>query len=88
MRFTAELLAAAYLWARYSLLLPQEHFLKQHGLSGKLGAHHMLWSSYGFLHEKKILKTVWRYTAVLQQQKGRSKISGRNFADELMISGA
>lgn len=42
MRFTAELLAAAYLWARYSLLIPQEHFLKQHGLSGKPGAHHVL----------------------------------------------
>lgn len=87
MQFPAEWLAAAYLRARYSMLLPQEHFLNQHGLPGKPGAHCVLGISSGFLPKTKIFKTVWRYTAVLEQHKGSSKISGRNFADALMISG-
>lgn len=86
MQFPAEWLAAAYLRARYSMLLPQEHFLNQHGLPEKPGSHGALWSS-GFLPQTKIFKTVWRYAAVLEQYEGSSKISGRNFADELMISG-
>lgn len=79
----AEWLAAAYLQARYSMLFPWEHFLNQYGLLGKPGAHWVLWN---FLPKPKIFKTVRRYMAVLEQHKGSSKISGRNFADELIMS--
>lgn len=85
-QFPAEWLAAAYQRARYSMLFPREHSLNQHRLPEKPGAHWVLWSSV-FFSRTKIFKTVWRYADVLEQHRGSSKISGRNFADELMISG-
>lgn len=67
------------------MLFPWEQSLNQHRLPEKPGAHRVSWSS-GFLPRTKIFKTVWRYADVLEQHRGSSKISGRNFADELMIS--
>lgn len=85
-QFPAEWLAAAYQRARYSMLFPRSIPWINTGSLESL----VLTECCGvlfFFPRTKIFKTVWRYADVLEQHRGSSKISGRNFADELMISG-